>query len=154
MARTKAPKKQLNPDLKYNSIRVSRLINYVMQKGKKHLATRIVYEVFDEIKKKTNIDPLEVFHKAIEQVTPKVEVRARRIGGSNIQIPLEVRPIRQLQLALRWIVKSAQNRKERGIVSCLTNELIDAHNGEGMAMKLRRDSHKSAQSHKTYAHLR
>ena len=125
-----------------------------MRKGKKKLAVSIVYDSFDLIKSQTKTEPLDIFEKALTQVTPKVEVRSKRIGGANIQIPIEVAVRRQLQLALRWLVNAAKERKERGMVLCLANEIIDASNGEGAAYKKKRDTHKAAQSHKTYAHLR
>ena len=154
MARTKAVIRHLRPDLRYHSVEVTKLIHYVMRKGKKNLAISIVYDSFDLIKSKMDMEPLEVFKKAMEQVTPKVEVRSRRIGGTNIQIPIDVRRSRQQQLCLRWLVNAASSRKGKSMAICLSNEIMDASKGEGMAFKKKKDVHKAAQAHKTYAHLR
>ena len=154
MARRPTPKRQHKPDPLYDSEKVGRLINYVMEKGKKRLAQRIVYSSFELIKEKTGKPPLEIFSKAEEEVTPTVEVRARRLGGANLQIPTEVRKPRQLQLFLRWIVQSAKERKEKNMEARLANEIMDAANKTGGAVKIRARVSKAAQSHKAYAHLK
>jgi small subunit ribosomal protein S7 len=154
MARAKTPKRHLTPDTKYNSIEITRLINYIMQDGKKGLASRIVYRSLGLVKERSESDPLEIFEKAKEQVTPKVEVKARRVGGANLQIPVEVRQARQFQLFLRWLIQAAKSRREKTMDQRLANEILDAAKGEGNAVKRRLNMNKSAQSHKAYSHLR
>lgn len=142
------------PDHRYNSIEIARLINYVMHAGNKARARNIVYGSFDIIKKKTEGDPLVIFEKAKEHITPVVEVRSRRIGGSNLSVPIEVRKPRRFQLFLRWIIQSARNRNERTMTERLANEFIEASKGMGNSMKKRLNMDKSAQSHRAYSHLK
>ena len=142
------------PDSVYNSEKVSQLVNYVMEMGKKNVARKIVYRTFDEIKAKTKKDdPLEVFEEALRNVGPTVEVRSRRVGGANYQVPREVRPERRLSLALRWIISAAQAKKGAPMHKRLADELIAASNNEGDAVKKRENTHKMAESNKAFAHF-
>ena len=154
MARAKTPKRFHRPDFRYQDLRVTRLIHYVMEDGKKVMASRIVYRALDLATAKSEIPALELFEKACQAVTPEVEVRARRIGGANIQVPREVRPARALQLCLRWLLLAARARSEKSMELRLAHELVAAANGEGGAVKKRLQSHKAAKSHRAYSHLR
>jgi len=155
MARRKrAVKREIPPDPVYKSPLVEKLINYVMWDGKKTLARRIVYKAFEEIQKKTGKHPLEVFGKAIENVKPLMEVRPRRVGGATYQVPMEVRPERQIALSLRWIVNFARERPERTMIERLANEILDAYNNRGGAVKKKEDVHKMAEANKAFAHYR
>jgi small subunit ribosomal protein S7 len=155
MARRKrAVKREIPPDPVYKSPLVEKLINYVMWDGKKTLARRIVYKAFEEIQKKTGKHPLEVFEKAMENVKPLMEVRPRRVGGATYQVPMEVRPERQIALSLRWIVNFARERPERTMIERLANEILDAYNNRGGAVKKKEDVHKMAEANKAFAHYR
>ena len=144
----------VKPDPVYNSIRVSRLINYVMLDGKKELASRLVYRAFDVIKEKTgNPNPLEVFEAALKQAGPVTEVRSRRVGGANYQVPREVRPERRIQLALRWIVANARSGKGKDFAILLADELIAASQGEGESVRKKENTHKMAEANKAFAHF-
>ena len=154
MARTLTPKKTFLADPRYNSEEVTRLINYVMQDGKKEKAMRIVYGSFAMIKEKSGKEPLEIFASAKENVTPNVEVRSRRVGGANIPIPVEVRPARKFQLFLCWILEAAKKRPERKMTERLANELIAAANQEGQAFKRKENMDKSVHAQRAYAHLK
>ncbi|MEM9569555.1 MAG: 30S ribosomal protein S7 [Bacteroidota bacterium] len=154
MARTLTPKKTFLPDPRYNSEEVTRLINYVMQDGKKEKAMRIVYESFAIIKEKSGKEPLEIFARAKDHVTPHVEVRSRRIGGANLPIPVEVRTPRKFQLFLTWILEAAKKRSERKMTERLANELIAAANQEGQAFKRKENMDKSVHAQRAYAHLK
>lgn len=148
-----SPRKIL-PDPVYGDTLVSKLINKVMKDGKKSKAEKIVYGAFDIIKEKVGEDPLVVFHKAVENVKPIMEVRPRRVGGATYQVPMEVRTERQIHLVLKWIVDAARARSERGMVVKLANELIDAYNERGGAFKKKEDTHKMAEANKAFAHYR
>ena len=148
------PVRQVLPDPLYNDVRVSKLINNVMLDGKKGLAQRICYDAFDIIKERTGEEPIEVFNKALENVMPQLECKARRVGGANYQVPLEVRPERRQTLGLRWIVNYARARSERTMKERLANELIDAMNGTGGAFKKKEDMHKMAEANKAFAHYK
>lgn len=138
----------------YNSVRVSRLINYVMLDGKKELASRLVYKAFDVIKEKTgNPNPLEIFDLALKNAGPVIEVRSRRVGGANYQVPREVRPERRIQLALRWIIEAARSNEGTGMEERLAAEIISASEGEGSAVKKKENTHKMADANKAFAHL-
>ena len=155
MRRRKAGKRQLIPDVKYNSELVARLINTIMSRGKKSTAQRIVYGAFDMIKaRKKDMEPLEVFLQALENVKPKLEVKSRRVGGATYQVPIEVSGDRQVSLAMRWIVQYAHARKGVSIRRALAQELMDAAEGHGSAVKKRDDTHKMAQANKAFAHYR
>jgi small subunit ribosomal protein S7 len=148
------PVRQVLPDPLYNDVRVSKLINNVMLDGKKGLAQRICYDAFDIIKERTGEEPIEVFNKALENVMPLLECKARRVGGANYQVPLEVRPERRQTLGLRWIVAYARQRSERTMCERLANELIDAMNGTGGAFKKKEDMHKMADANRAFAHYK
>lgn len=148
------PPREILPDPVYGDKLVAKLINKVMKDGKKSKAEKIVYGAFEIIKEKLGEDPLKVFHKAVENVKPLMEVRPRRVGGATYQVPMEVRPERQIHLALKWIVDAARARSERGMVNKLANELIDAYNERGGAFKKKEDTHKMAEANKAFAHYR
>lgn len=141
------------PDAVYNSPRVNKLINYIMLDGKKDVARKIVYKTFDLIKEKTNQDPLEVFETAVKNAGPMAEVRSRRVGGANYQVPREVRPERRLALAMRWIKEEARGKKGQPMHIKLADELIAAANGEGNAVKRKENTHKMAEANKAFAHF-
>ena len=142
------------PDIQYNSDRVAKFINYVMKEGDKETARRVVYRALDEIKKKEEgADPLEVFETAIKNVGPNVEVRSRRVGGANYQVPREVRPERRLALSMRWILDATRGRKGTPMYIKLAEELIAASKNEGSAIKKREDTHKMAESNRAFAHF-
>ena len=148
------PVRKVLPDPLYNDERVSKLINNVMLDGKKGLAQRICYDAFDIIKERTGEEPIEVFNKALENVMPLLECKARRVGGANYQVPLEVRPERRQTLGLRWIVLYARARSERTMKERLAAELIDAMNGTGGAFKKKEDMHKMADANRAFAHYK
>ena len=147
-------KRDVLPDPLYNSKLVTRLINSVMYDGKKGVAQKIVYDAFEIISTKTGKDPLEVFEAAMENVMPLLEVKARRVGGSTYQVPIEVRPDRRQTLGLRWITLYARNRSERTMKERLANEIMDAVNQTGSAYKKREDTHKMAEANKAFSHFR
>lgn len=153
MRRALKKKRTLDPDLKYNSVEVTKLINYIMKEGKKNVARKIVYNAFDDIKAETKGDPVEIFDTAVRNVTPNVEVRSKRVGGANYQIPREVRPERRLTLALRWIIESAQKKSGMPMSKRLSGELIAASKNEGDAVKKRENTHKMAEANKAFAHF-
>ncbi len=142
------------PDPMYNSKVVTRLINNIMLDGKKGVAQKIVYDAFDIIKEKTGKEPVEVFEDAMNQVMPVLEVKARRVGGANYQVPIEVRADRRETLGLRWITMFARKRSERTMAERLANELLDAINSTGGAFKKKEDTHKMAEANKAFAHYR
>ncbi len=152
--RSGVPKRDVLPDAIYNSKVVTKLINQVMQDGEKGVAQKIVYGAFDTIKEKMNQNPDEVFMKALENVMPTLEVKARRIGGSNYQVPLEIRPERRQTLGIRWIVLFARKRGEKTMIERLAAELMDAYNNAGGAVKKKEDTHRMAEANKAYAHYR
>lgn len=147
-------KRDVLPDPIYNSKLVSRLINNIMQDGKKGTAQTILYNAFDLIAEKTGREPMEVFEEAIENIMPVLEVKARRIGGANYQVPVEVRPERRITLGLRWLVQYSRSRGEKTMEQRLANEIIDAANNTGASVKKREDTHKMAEANKAFAHLR
>jgi|TARA_B100001245_G_scaffold229329_1_gene207562 small subunit ribosomal protein S7 len=155
MSRRKAaPKRIILPDPKYGNLKVAKFMNQLMTRGKKSLAESIVYGAFKEIETKLNKEPLEVFEKALDEVGPLVEVKARRVGGATYQIPLEIRPSRRLALAMRWLVNSARSRQEKTITLRLANELIEASEGKGEAMKKKEDTHRMAEANRAFSHFR
>ena len=147
-------KRDVLPDPLYNSKLVTRLINSVMYDGKKGVAQKIVYEAFDIIREKTGEEPLEVFAAAMENVMPLLEVKARRVGGSTYQVPMDVRPERRQTLGLRWITLYARGRSERTMKERLAGEIMDAKNEQGSAFKKREDTHKMAEANKAFSHFR
>ncbi len=148
------PKREVLPDPVYGNIVVSKLINSIMLDGKKSTAQKIVYGAFDQIKEKTGEDPLDVFNKAMENIMPELEVKARRVGGANYQVPIEVRPARRQTLGLRWLTQYTRARSERTMAERLAKEIMDAANGTGASVKKREDTHKMAEANKAFAHFR
>ena len=155
MSRRSKPAKRVPlADPVYNSVDVSKFINRIMRRGKKSLAEKIFYSVMDRIKERTNQDPMEIFQKGLTNATPLLEVKARRIGGSTYQVPIEVKADRGFALSSSWIIEYAKNRGGKSIIEKLTNEIIDASNGAGAACKKREDTHKMAEANKAFAHYR
>jgi len=152
--RGQTAKRDVLPDPLYNSKLVTRLINNIMYDGKKGVAQKIVYGAFEIIQEKSGKDALEVFEQAMENVMPQLEVKARRVGGSTYQVPMEVRPERKQTLGLRWITTYSRGRSERTMKERLANEILDAVNGIGGAAKKREDTHKMAEANKAFAHYR
>ena len=147
-------KRDVLPDPLYNSKLVTRLINNVMVDGKRGVAQKIVYGAFDIIREKSGKEPLEVFEQAMENIMPQLEVKARRVGGANYQVPMEVRPARRQTLGLRWLTAYSRARSERTMAERLAGEIMDAANNTGSAVKKREDTHKMAESNKAFAHFR
>ena len=154
MRKRRAVKRDVLADPIYNSKLVTKLINQIMQDGKKGTAQKILYNAFDMIKEKTNQDPMEVFEKAMENIKPALEVKSRRVGGANYQVPIEVKPARSQALALRWLVNYSRLRGGHTMAENWANEIIDASNGVGAAVKKREDTHKMAEANKAFAHYR
>jgi small subunit ribosomal protein S7 len=152
--RYRPPRREVEPDPKYNSELVARFINRLMQRGKKSVAARIMYDAFDIIEERTRRNPLEVFHQAMDNATPALEVRSRRVGGATYQIPVEVRPERRTSLAIRWLIQSAQARKGRPMAERLADELMDASRNTGTTVKKKDDTHKMAEANRAFAHYR
>jgi small subunit ribosomal protein S7 len=147
-------KKELSPDARYDSQKVAKLVNYVMEDGKKETARKVVYGAFTAVKEKTkNDNPLEVFETALKNVTPLMEVRSRRVGGANYQVPVEVRGDRKLTLAYRWLLIAARDRKGKPMAEKLADELIAASKNEGTAIKKREDVHRMAEANRAFAHF-
>jgi len=149
-----APKREVLPDPLYNSKLVTRLINRVMLDGKRGTAAQIIYKAFEQIKESTGNDPLEVFEQAMENIMPVLEVKARRVGGSNYQVPVEVRPERRTTLGLRWLVNYSRLRGEHTMQERLAKEIMDAANNTGSSVKKREDTHKMAEANRAFAHYR
>ena len=152
--RGNVPKREILPDPMYNSVLVTKLVNSIMLDGKKGVAQKVVYGAFDIISEKTGKEPLEVFHAAMENVMPTLEVKARRVGGATYQVPMEVRPERRQTLGLRWLTNYARARSEKTMKERLAGELMDAANNLGNAVKKREDTHKMAEANKAFAHYR
>ena len=154
MRKRRAVKRYVLPDPIYNSKVVTKLINQIMLDGKKGTAERILYEAFELVKEKTGEEPMDVYAKALENIKPILEVKSRRVGGSNVQVPVEVTDERSQALALRWLVNYAKLRNGKGMAINLANEIMDAANGVGGAVKKREDTHKMAEANKAFAHYR
>ncbi len=154
MRKKRAVKRDVLPDPIYNSKLVTKLINSIMLDGKKGIAQKILYNAFDMVKEKTNQEPMEVFEKAMENIKPALEVKSRRVGGANYQVPIEVKADRSQALALRWLVQYARLRGGHSMAENLANEIIDASNGVGAAVKKREDTHRMAEANKAFAHYR
>ena len=152
--RREVPKRDILPDPKFGSVEVSKFVNTLMMSGKKSVAERIVYGAFDLIASKGGKDPLEVFALAMNNVKPLVEVKSRRVGGANYQVPVEVRPSRRMALAMRWLRESARKRSEKSMGQRLAAEMLEASENRGGAVKKREDTHKMAESNKAFAHYR
>ncbi len=155
MSRRSKPERRVPaPDPIYNNVDVSKFINRIMRRGKKSLAERIFYATLERIKERTNDNPIETFQKALQNTTPLLEVKARRIGGSTYQVPIEVKADRGFALASSWLIEAAKKRGGKSFIDKLTNELMDASNGQGSACKKREDTHKMAEANKAFAHYR
>jgi small subunit ribosomal protein S7 len=152
--RHRAVKRVILPDAKYGDLDVSKFMNNIMLDGKKSVAEGIVYGAFELIEKRASTDPVKLFHDAIENVRPQIEVRSRRVGGATYQVPIEVRPIRALALAFRWIISMARGRSENTMTERLSGELLDAANGRGGAVKKREDTHRMAEANRAFSHYR
>jgi small subunit ribosomal protein S7 len=152
--RREVPKRIILPDPKFGSIEVAKFMNVIMNSGKKSVAERIVYGAFEQINKKGGKDPIEVFGLAMTNVRPIVEVKSRRVGGANYQVPVEVRPARRAALAMRWIKDAARKRGEKSMGQRLAGELLDAADGRGGAMKKREEIHRMAEANKAFSHFR
>jgi small subunit ribosomal protein S7 len=152
--RREVPKRDILPDPKFGNVEVSKFVNVIMTSGKKSVAERIVYGAFDVISKKSGKDPVEVFALAINNVKPVVEVKSRRVGGANYQVPVEVRPSRRLALSMRWIREAARKRSEKSMDQRLATELLEAAEGRGAAMKKREEVHRMAEANKAFSHFR
>ena len=149
-----APRRELLPDPKYRSLLVTQVVNKVLQQGKRSVAERIMYDALEVVETKTGSDPVATLKRAIDNVRPPLEVKSRRVGGATYQVPVEVRPRRANTLAIRWVVGYARQRRERTMAERLANELLDASNGVGAAVKRRDDVQKMAESNKAFAHYR
>ena len=154
MRKKRATKRDVLADPIYNSKIVTKLINQIMQDGKKGTAEKIIYEAFDMVKTKTGKDAMEVFNEAMENIKPALEVKSRRVGGANYQVPVEVKPDRAQALAFRWLAQYARLRNGHSMAENLANEIIDAANGTGASVKKREDTHKMAEANKAFAHYR
>ncbi len=152
--RHSADKREINPDPKFGDLVVTKFMNAVMYDGKKSIAETIVYGALDQVQAKTKQEPVAVFHQALDNVAPHVEVRSRRVGGATYQVPVDVRPERRQALAIRWLITAARNRNETTMVDRLSGELMDAANNRGTAVKKREDTHKMAEANRAFAHYR
>ncbi|MFC3152122.1 30S ribosomal protein S7 [Litoribrevibacter euphylliae] len=149
-----AAKREILPDPKFGNITLAKFMNHVMVSGKKSTAEKIVYGALDVVAERTNEDPLELFNKALETVQPLVEVKSRRVGGATYQVPVEVRPSRREALSMRWLVDAARGRGEKSMALRLANEMLDAAEGKGSAVKKREDVHRMAEANKAFSHYR
>lgn len=152
--RREVPKREILPDPKFGNVDLSKFMNVIMESGKKAVAERIIYGAFEQVEKKAGKDPLEVFLTALNNVKPMVEVKSRRVGGANYQVPVEVRPVRRMALAMRWLKESARKRSEKSMAQRLANELLEAAEGRGGAMKKRDEVHRMAEANKAFSHFR
>ncbi len=152
--RREVPKREILPDPKFGSVDLSKFMNVIMESGKKAIAERIIYGALDQIENKAGKDPLEVFMVALNNIKPMVEVKSRRVGGANYQVPVEVRPVRRQALAMRWLKESARKRGEKSMSARLANELLEAAEGRGGAMKKRDEVHRMAEANKAFSHFR
>ncbi len=152
--RNRPPRREVEPDIKYNSVMVARFINKLMMRGKKSIAERILYDAFDIIESRVHKNPLDVFEQAVNNAAPVLEVRPRRVGGATYQVPVEVRPERRISLAMRWLVQNARKRTGKSMAEKLAAELMDAANGQGATIKKKEDTHKMAEANRAFAHYR
>jgi small subunit ribosomal protein S7 len=152
--RHSAEKREITPDPKFGDLVVTKFMNAIMYDGKKSIAETIVYSALDQVQSKTKQEPVTVFHQALDNVAPHVEVRSRRVGGATYQVPVDVRPERRQALAIRWLITAARNRNETTMVDRLSGELMDAANNRGTAVKKREDTHKMAEANRAFAHYR
>ena len=154
MRRRSAPKREILPDPKYGDLVLAKFVNILMLDGKKSVAEKIVYGAFEVIHKKIGTEPIKVFHEALENVQPQLEVRSRRVGGATYQVPVEVRSDRALALAIRWLINSSRNRSENSMTERLSGELMDASSNRGASVKKKEDTHKMAEANKAFSHYR
>ena len=152
--RREVPKREILPDPKHLNVDVAKFINVLMESGKKSVAERIVYGAFEQISKRGGKDPVEVFNQALQNSRPMVEVKSRRVGGANFQVPVEVRPVRRMALAMRWLREAARKRGEKSMGQRLAAELIEASEGRGGAVKKKEEVHRMAEANKAFAHYR
>ena len=152
--RRRADRREINPDAKFGDLVVAKFMNSLMYDGKKSAAEGIVYGAFDSIQQKTKQDPLAVFHEALRNVSPALEVKSRRVGGASYQVPVEIRPVRRMSLALRWISEYSKARGGKSMAEKLAGELLDAANNTGASVKKREDTHRMAEANKAFAHYR
>ena len=152
--RHSAEKREINPDAKFGNLVISKFMNSIMYEGKKSVAETIVYSAFERMQAKAKAEPLPMFHQALENVGPGIEVRSRRVGGATYQVPVEVRPERRQALAIRWLITAARGRNESTMVDRLSGELMDAANNRGTAVKKREDTHKMAEANRAFSHYR
>ncbi len=152
--RHSAEKREVNPDPKFQDLVITKFMNAVMEQGKKSVAERIVYGALEKVEQRGKANPVQMFHQALENVMPAVEVRSRRVGGATYQVPVEVRPERRRALAIRWIIAAARARNENTMVDRLSGELLDAANNRGNAVKKREDTHKMAEANRAFSHYR
>ncbi|WP_142416466.1 30S ribosomal protein S7 [Bartonella massiliensis] len=152
--RHRAEKREINPDPKFGDLVIMKFMNAIMFDGKKSVAERIVYGALDSVEKRVKADPVELFHRALENVAPHVEVRSRRVGGATYQVPVDVRPDRRQALAIRWLISAARGRNETTMIERLSGELMDAANNRGSAVKKREDVHRMAEANRAFSHYR
>jgi small subunit ribosomal protein S7 len=152
--RHRAERREVNPDPKFNDLVISKFMNSIMRQGKKSVAERIVYGALDRMQSRAKSDPIQMFHSALENVMPAVEVRSRRVGGATYQVPVEVRTERRQALAIRWLITAARGRNEKTMEERLSGELLDAANNRGTAVKKREDTHKMAEANRAFSHYR
>jgi small subunit ribosomal protein S7 len=152
--RHKAERREVNPDPKFNDLVVSKFMNSIMKEGKKSVAERIVYGALDRMQSRAKSDPIQLFHTALDNVMPAVEVRSRRVGGATYQVPVEVRNERRQALAIRWLITAARGRNENTMEERLSGELLDAANNRGTAVKKREDTHQMAEANRAFSHYR
>ncbi|TEU13037.1 MAG: 30S ribosomal protein S7 [Anaerolineales bacterium] len=152
--RSRPPRREIEPDIKYDSVIVARFINKLMMRGKKSTAEHIIYDAFDIIESRVHKSPLDIFEQAVNNATPVLEVKPRRVGGATYQVPVEVRPERRLSLAMRWLVQNARNRTGKSMAEKLAAELMDAAQGQGATIKKKEDTHRMAEANRAFAHYR
>ena len=148
------PKRDVIPDPKYGNVKLAKFVNNLMQRGKKSTAEKIIYSALDQVSSKSKRDPLEVFEEALDQVGPQVEVKSRRVGGATYQVPVEVKAKRSQALAIRWLIDASRKRKDKKMSDKIFNEIFDAYQNRGSAIKKKEDTHKMAESNKAFAHFR
>jgi small subunit ribosomal protein S7 len=152
--RNRPPRREIEPDNKHNSVMVARFVNKLMMRGKKSIAERILYDAFDIIESRVQKNPLDVFEEAVNNATPILEVKPRRVGGATYQVPVEVMPERRLSLAMRWLVQNARKRTGKSMAEKLAAELMDAAQGQGATIKKKEDTHRMAEANRAFAHYR
>ena len=154
MRRRKADRRKIEPDVRYNNVKVQTFINHVLKNGKKNVATNLVYGAFDIMAEKTGKNPVELFEQAMQNASPRMEVRPRRIGGATYQIPMEVPAHRQFTLATRWLLEAARSRKGQSFTQALADEFLSAINNEGTAIRKREEAHRMAKANRAFSHFR